>query len=76
LDDLLAPALGRDAVLGQHQREHDQGDELAGVGLGRGDADLGTCVDVDTAVRFPVRRKKKPLIITMLPAFLKSDTHL
>jgi len=49
-DDLLAPLLLGERVLGHDQGEHDERDELGGVGLGGGDADLGAGVDVDAAV--------------------------
>jgi hypothetical protein len=48
--DLLTPLLLGGTVLAERQREHDHADELGGVGLGGGDTDLGTGVDVDTAV--------------------------
>jgi hypothetical protein len=40
-----------DSVLTHDEAEHDKGDELGGVGLGRSDADLRTGVDVDAAMR-------------------------
>ena len=49
-DDLLASLLLRVGVLAHDQTEHDERDELAGVGLGRGDADLRAGVDVNAAV--------------------------
>jgi hypothetical protein len=49
-EDLLAALPLRDRVLAHDEREHDQRDELTGVGLGGGDADLGSGVDVNAAV--------------------------
>ena len=50
LDDLGPPWLEADPVLGHDEGEHGEGEHLAGVGLRRGDADLGASVDVDPAV--------------------------
>lgn len=50
LHDFLTTGLLGGAVLAKRQREHDHGDELGGVGLGRGDTDLRASVDVDTTV--------------------------
>lgn len=50
LHDLLASLLLRGTVLAQRQREHDHGHELRSVSLGGGNTDLGTSVDVNTAV--------------------------
>lgn len=50
LHDLLSPPLLAGPVFTEGQRKHDHGDELGGVGLGGGNTDLGTRVDVDTAV--------------------------
>lgn len=50
LHDLLAASLLGSTVLAQRQSKHDHGNELRGVGLGGGDTDLGTGVDVDTTV--------------------------
>ena len=51
LDDLRPPGLQRDPVLGHHQGEHDEAEDLAGVGLGAGHAYLRSSVDVDPRVR-------------------------
>ena len=48
--DLLTPLLLGSTVLRKGQSEHDHADELGCVGLGGGDTDLGTGVDVNTAV--------------------------
>lgn len=50
LHDLLASLLLRGTVLAQRQSEHDHGHELRSVSLGGGNTDLGTSVDVNTAV--------------------------
>lgn len=50
LHDLLTTSLLGSTVLAQGQSEHDHGNELRGVGLGRGDTDLRTGVNVDTTV--------------------------
>ena len=50
LNDLLAALLLRRTVLAQGQGEHDHGHELRGVCLGGGHTNLGTSVDVHTAV--------------------------
>ena len=50
LDDLLPPLLLGCTVLTEREREHDHADELRGVGLGGGNTDLRTSVDVHTAV--------------------------
>ncbi|CAF3449092.1 unnamed protein product [Fusarium graminearum] len=50
LHDLLTASLLGGTVLAQGQSEHDHGNELRGVGLGRGDTDLRTGVDVNTTV--------------------------
>ena len=50
LDDLRPPWLEADPVLGHDEGEHGEGEHLAGVGLRRGDTDLGASVDVDPAV--------------------------
>ena len=50
LDDLRPPWLEADPVLGHDEGEHGEGEHLAGVGLRRGDTDLGASVDVDSAV--------------------------
>jgi hypothetical protein len=48
---VFASLLQGDAVLTHDHAKHDHGDELRGVRLGGGDADLGPSVDVHTAVR-------------------------
>jgi len=48
--DIHTPLVLACTVLRQSKSEHDHADELGGVGLGGGDTDLGTGVDVDTAV--------------------------
>ena len=48
--DVHTPLVLACTVLRQSKSEHDHADELGGVGLGGGDTDLGTGVDVDTAV--------------------------
>ena len=48
-DGLSSGLLGR-TVLAERQSEHDHADELGGVGLGGGNTDFGTSVDVDTTV--------------------------
>jgi hypothetical protein len=50
LHNLLTTSLLGGTVLAQGQSEHDHGNELGGVSLGRGDTDLRTGVDVDTTV--------------------------
>ena len=50
LHNLLTAGLLGCAVLAKRQRKHDHGDKLRGVGLGGGNTDLGSSVDVDTAV--------------------------
>lgn len=50
LHDLLATLLLGCAVLTKGECEHNHGNELGGVGLGGGNTDFGTGVDVDTAV--------------------------
>ena len=51
LDDLGPPGLEADPVLGHDQGEHGEREHLAGVGLRRGNSNLGASVDVDTTVR-------------------------
>ena len=48
--EVFAALLLRGAVLAEREGKHDHGDELGGVGLRGGDADLGTGVDVHTTV--------------------------
>lgn len=50
LHDLLTPLLLGGTVLAKGQSEHDHADELGSVGLGGGNTDLRTSVDVNTAV--------------------------
>lgn len=50
LDDLLSANLLGSPVLAKGEGKHDHGNELGGVGLGGGNTDFGTSVDVDTAV--------------------------
>lgn len=50
INDLLATFRHRHAVLGELDGHHDEGNVLGRVGLGGGDTNLGTGVDVDTAV--------------------------
>lgn len=50
LDNLVTTALLGCAVLAQRQSKHNHGNELRGIGLGRGNTDFRTSVDVDTAV--------------------------
>jgi hypothetical protein len=52
VDDGVPPLGERDPVLAELDGHHDEGDVLRRVGLGRRDSDLGSGVDVDTAVRF------------------------
>ena len=49
LDDLESALAQRRPVLAHDQAEHDQRDELTGVGLGAGHPDLRAGVDVDPA---------------------------
>lgn len=48
-DSLSSGLLGR-TVLTERKSKHNHADELGGVGLGGGNTDLGTSVDVDTTV--------------------------
>jgi len=48
--DCLSSGLLGSTVLTKRQSEHNHTDELRGVGLGRGDTNFGTGVDVDTTV--------------------------
>ena len=50
LDNLLTALLFRGAILAEREGKHDHGNELGGVGLGGSNTNLGTSVDVDTAV--------------------------
>lgn len=50
LDDFLSANLLGSTVLAKGEGKHDHGNELGGVGLGGGNTDFGTSVDVDTAV--------------------------
>jgi len=50
LHDVDTPLVLACTVLRQSKSEHDHANELGSVGLGGGDTDLGTGVDVDTAV--------------------------
>ena len=49
---LGATWLDGNPILAHHQSEHDERDELRCVGFGWRHTDLGSGVDVDTAVRF------------------------
>ena len=49
----MSALLHGDLVGADEQGEHDERDELAGVGLGGGHAYLGAGVDVDAAARLP-----------------------
>lgn len=51
LHDLETPLVLASTVLAKAEGEHDHGDELRRVGLGRGDTNLGTSVDVHTTMR-------------------------
>lgn len=50
LHNLLTAGLLGGTVLAQGQGEHDHGDELRSIGLGGGDTNFGTGINVDTAV--------------------------
>ena len=54
---MIAPGLHGDSVVRESESEHEEGDDLRGVGLGRGHSDLGSCIDVDSAVRLPADRR-------------------
>jgi hypothetical protein len=50
INDLLTSSRLANGVVGELESNHDEGDILRGVRLGRGNTDLGTSVDVHTAV--------------------------
>lgn len=52
VDDGVPPRGERDAIFRELDGHHDESDVLRGVSLGGSDANLGTGVDVDSAVRF------------------------
>ena len=54
---MIAPGLHGDSVVRESESEHEEGDDLRGVGLGRGHSDLRSCIDVDSAVRLPADRR-------------------
>ena len=54
---MIASGLHGDSVVRESEGEHEEGDDLRGVGLGRGHPDLGSCIDVDSAVRLPADRR-------------------
>lgn len=50
VDDLTSPLCEGDTIFGKLQSNHEQGDVLRGVRLGRSNTDFGSSIDVDTAV--------------------------
>jgi hypothetical protein len=57
VDDGVATSGHRESILRELNRHHDEGDVLRGVSFGRGDSDLRSSVDVDTAVGFSRDRR-------------------
>ena len=53
VDEVLTPLFGGEPVMSQGEGHHDQGNELARVGLGAGHADLRASVEVNTTVCLP-----------------------
>ncbi len=49
-NDFTSAGLKREAIGGQNEGEHGEGEDLGGVGLCRGHTDFRSGVDVDTAV--------------------------
>lgn len=57
VDDLLSSSGLANGIIGQLNSHHDKSNVLRSVGLGGGDTDLGTSVDVDTTVGFTRERR-------------------
>ena len=49
-NDFTSAGLKREAIGGQNEGKHGEGEDLRGVGLRRGHSDLRSGVDVDSAV--------------------------